>query len=331
MKILDSIRSFLSRKAFHILREKPYSYVDVEIGCKPFGRLLYLNIADMLTDLYAEVIWTPVLGYDTPKFKAWKSFVDLNGQRLLSYLLCKDGYAVIAYKQEQSGDYTFWQLRENAYNKRTTGDGTEIIMPKDPTLDFYILKSPTFEQNGVSDRELCAPAVEYIDNALNASSTVCKRLGTVVIASPKLPASATMPLKLSEGEKKDIEAELQKDYGALRKQNQIMLLPNEMTVQTVNLAGLDQRTQERVLLGVKMICDRLKVPANQVALIDANSNKALANGGELHEGDLAKYRSFKRLLNSTLFDMATEIGLKVNYIIENDPANQPDQTQEGNE
>ena len=68
---------------------------------------------------------------------------------------------------------------------------------------------------------------------------------------------------------------------------------------------------------VKIICDRIKVPANQVALINASSG--FSNGTELREGEIAKYRSFRRFLNATLYDFAAEIGLQVDYTIENEP------------
>jgi hypothetical protein len=198
-------------------------------------------------------------------------------------------------------------------------DGVQIVRPKDETLQYYVLKSPTFEQTGESDEHLCSPFIKYIDNALNASNTICERLGTFVIVSPKTPASAPMLTALNEKQKKDMEQALQTEYGALRKQNQVMLLPNEVATNVVNLAGLDLKTNERVRTAILAICDRIKVPANQVAVIDANSSKSLSNGTELREGDLAKYRSFRRLLNATLWDMATELGLSVDYTIENEP------------
>ena len=98
-----------------------------------------------------------------------------------------------------------------------------------------------------------------------------------------------------------------------------MLLPSEVSTNVINLAGLDQRTSERVLMAAKVIADRLKVPANQITLIDAASSKSLANGTEMREGDLAKYRSFRRYLDATLYKMADDLGLQPNYKLENEP------------
>lgn len=327
MKITDYIRGWFG--GYQVLRRWDTTYIDIDCGRTPFGRTVYVNIVQLLTDIYAEVEWT---GVDTPKFRAWKRYVDRNGQRLLTELLTKPaGYAVIAYTTDGE-QYTFWQLDSNEYTEHRLQDGSIIIRPKQESLMFHILKSPTFDQLGESDYHLCMPYIRYIDNALNASSTICERLGTFVIVSPKTPASAPMLTALNEKQKKDMEQALQTEYGALRKQNQVMLLPNEVATNVVNLAGLDLKTNERVRTAILAICDRIKVPANQVAIIDANSSKSLSNGTELREGDLAKYRSFMRLLNATLYDMAQEIGLTgVNYTIENEPKTAQNQTIENDE
>lgn len=112
---------------------------------------------------------------------------------------------------------------------------------------------------------------------------------------------------------------MQQSYGMLSRQRQVMVLPRPMDSQVVSLAAVDARMKDKAQLAILAITDRLKVPANQIGIIDANSSKALANGSELREGDLAKYRSFRRLLNATWYDMATELGMQVNYTLENEP------------
>ena len=125
--------------------------------------------------------------------------------------------------------------------------------------------------------------------------------------------------ELTETEKDELEKQLQKEYGMLSKQKQIMVMPRPMNSQVISLAAIDTKMKDKLNAAVLAIADRIKVPANQIALIDANSSKALSNGSELREGDTAKYRSFRRLLNSTFYDMATELGLRVDYTIENEP------------
>jgi hypothetical protein len=45
----------------------------------------------------------------------------------------------------------------------------------------------------------------------------------------------------------------------------------------------------------------------------------LSNGGELKEGDFAKYQTFERLLNKTFIALANAMLLKVDYQIYNKP------------
>ena len=92
-----------------------------------------------------------------------------------------------------------------------------------------------------------------------------------------------------------------------------------MTFEQVNLAGIDQKLEEKLKIAVEIIADKLRVPANKVALIDAESNKALANGSELTAGDLMLYKNFERLLDRSIMRMADDLGLKLDYNIYNKP------------
>ena len=93
-----------------------------------------------------------------------------------------------------------------------------------------------------------------------------------------------------------------------------------MDFTTVNLAGLDAKTIDKARFAVSAICDRFKVPSNQVSIIESTVGGAsLSNGGEIREGDLLKYKSFERLLNKTFIKMAKDIDLTIDYEIYNKP------------
>ena len=239
-------------------------------------------------------------------------------------LFNREGSAVIGWKKIGDG-FRFWQMSKDEYTLTTKEDET-IVKPHDKDANYYVLKSPTYEAIGKSDKLLCAPYIKYLDNILNGSSTIASRLGTFVIGSPTTPNNAPAAVVLSKQQKDELEKQIQNEYGSLSRQKQVMLLPNGMQWQVINLAGLDNKTAEKARLAILAICDRVKVPANQVAIIDANSSKSLSNGTELREGDMAKYRSFRRLLNATLYDFAVEIGLSVDYRIENEPKSVQGQT-----
>ena len=164
---------------------------------------------------------------------------------------------------------------------------------------------------------------------MNGSATVSKRLGAVVVASPKNLNNAPTAVVLSDEQKKKLEKDMREDYGALNKQSNLMILPREMTWQTINLAGLDLKMQEKVKTAILAIVDRIKIPANQVAIIDAQSSKQLANGGEIREGDKLKYKTFKRLFERTFVDMATYYGLKISYEVDGEPVGESGEIRTG--
>ena len=131
--------------------------------------------------------------------------------------------------------------------------------------------------------------------------------------------SSPTAVVLSDEQKKKMEKDLRDDYGALSNQSNIMLLPREMNWQVINLAGLELRLQEKVKTAILAIVDRVKIPANQVAIIDAQTNKQMANGSEIREGDKLKYKTFRRLFERTFVDMARSYALRISYAIDGEP------------
>lgn len=317
MKVLDSIKNRLSKIGNHTLFLRTGMYgVPIELTKHKFGEAAYLNILQLLTDIYAEVEWSSPT--ETPMYKAWEDFVNRNGQRILTQLLNDEGYIVVGYHSEELADgrvWSFYQLPTSAYSTKTIGNRIEVYCYDKEQL-FYVIKSPTFEQTGKGDHEWCKPFIAMLDAVLNGATTTAERLGAYVVMSPK---NDNFGGTINKDEKKVLEDELQQDYGMLGKQRQMMVLTRPMDSQVVSLASVDTKMNEKYRAAVLGIADRLKVPANQIAMIDANSSKALSNGSELREGDIAKYRSFRRLLNATLYDMATELGMRVDYTIENEP------------
>ena len=206
-------------------------------------------------------------------------------------------------------------MPENKY-RVASNNGREYIECFDSAQLFYVLKSPTYEQTGYSDHWHCRGYIAMLDAVFNGATTTAERLGAYVVMSPKQDAVGGIML---EKEKKDLEKELQQDYGMLNRQRQIMVMPRPMDSAVISLANVDVRMKEKATLATLAIADRLKVPANQIALIDGGQAKSFANGTEYREGDIAKYRSFRRLLNATFYDMAVELGLQVNYTLENEP------------
>lgn len=317
MNIFKHIADLLKfRKRDNILLGSNVStFSALSLSHLPFARLIFLNIIELLTDLINDVTFV-YSGYETSEkrilFGRFKAFVELYGQLVLHRVFI-DGYAVIGLK-----DWGFVLLEPNEYQIISEGNKTRIVS-LNPDVDIYIMRSSSFEVTGQSDYQVLQPFLQYLDNVLNSSNTICERLGALVVASPKDNSASPTATVLTKDQKDKLEKELQKEYGSLSDQKVIMVLPRGMNFDTISLASLDVKTTERVKMAILAICDRIKVPSNQVAIIDANSSKTLANGSELREGDRNKYQSFERLLNKTFIRMASELGLIVDYTIYNKP------------
>lgn len=279
-----------------------------------FARLVWYNICDLLTDITEQVDVQTGGGSssnDTYKAAAFRTFFYANGKYVLQRLF-DDGWLPIGWD-----GLRFWVMDAKEYATPTDGDKT-VVKPY-ANVEVYVMRSDTFRIYGMSDRSICEPWLNFLDNVCNASSTISERLGVVVMASPKSAPSAPTATLLNKEQKKELEEAIRTDYGALSRQSQVMLLPREMAWQVVNLAGLDTRTMEKAKLCITAIADRIKVPANQISLIDSNSSKALANGGELREGDKSKYKSFRRLFERTFMQMAIDLGINITYSIDGEP------------
>ena len=330
MKILDEIKRRLVKEGEVLFINRTSFFFDGWGLCAySFANLIWYNICDLLTDLVEDVKMTNENG-DKPlsdaglKFAAYKAFVYMWGKAILQRLY-DDGFVVVGYDPSA---VRFWQMDSTQYTQVNTGNVT-AIQPTDPTVELYVMKSSSFVMYGLSDRALCKGWLDFLDDVMNGSATVSKRLGAVVVASPKNLNNAPTAVVLSDEQKKKLEKDMREDYGALNNQSNLMILPREMTWQTINLAGLDLKMQEKVKTAILAIVDRIKIPANQVAIIDAQSSKQLANGGEIREGDKLKYKTFKRLFERTFVDMATYYGLKIGYEVDGEPGGESGEIRTG--
>lgn len=293
------------------------------LTCLPFGELVFQNVVELLTDLDNDVTFTLADGRGMMTFAEFKRFFEDYGEMAM-WRVYRHGFAVIGVRRHEDNDVqvvTSIRLLDADEWREVQDHGDTFIKTKDETTEAYVMKSTTFRTKGVSDWLLCKPAIEFLDNTLNASNTAVKKLGAFVVASPDNGGSmAPTVATLKPEDKKEMEETISKEYGMLSKQRQIMLLPRGMKFETVSLTNLDQRLTERVRMAVELIADRIKVPASQIAVIDATAGKSLSNGGEVHEGDSLKYKTFERMLNKTFVAFATWLGIKVDYTIYNKPA-----------
>lgn len=318
MKVLDYIAKILPKKVSILFDQSGQGvFGNWYTESRDYSSLIWLNICAILNDLVEDVKVTldPSQQKDKDKmylFAAFRQFVYAWG-RVVMQRLEDDGFVIIGYDGSR-----LWLMNSNEYTTPSDNNLT-YVKPNKDGVQAYVMRDTAYILRGRSRLSLCRPWLDFLDDVCNGSATVSKRLGAVVIGSPKTYSGAPTPTVLTEEQKKKIESEIQENYGALRQQNQVMVLPKEMAFQVVNLAGLDLKFQEKVRECVLAIADAVQVPANQVALIDANSSKSLSNGTELREGDKAKYKAFHRLFERTFVMMAMDFGLKIAYQVDGEP------------
>lgn len=329
LKEMGAIRNFINR----IIPER-YSVIS-NYGLRglfgewmvrrDFASLIWYNICDILADILEDVDMKGGNVSEEGKlfFAQFKAFVYVWGRTTLQ-LLWDKGYCVIGYSSTRGA---FWLMTQNGYYETTKGD-ISTATPYDASVQIYVMRSPSFIAFGMSDKQMCRPWLEFLDDICNSSATVNKRLGALVVASPKNLTNSSTATVLTKEMKESMEKEISEDYGSLRNQRNLMILPREMSWQTINLAGLDLKTLDKAKMCILAICDRLKAPANQIAIIDANSMKTLANGSEMREGDKAKYKAFRRIFERTFADMARSLGIIFEYTIKGEPMDEEPKQEE---
>lgn len=314
MGLIGTIRNRLYRR-YQVLSSCVSSWVSC--GSLPYGNAIFRNIVELLTDLANDVQWVNKEG-DVMRFAEWCAFFERDA-KLALWRMYRNGFAVIGFN-EISGELRL--LDENEYNV-SSGMCVTYAEPKsDRWTTCYVLRSDLYRSEGLSDYALCVPFLTFLDNVMNSSNTASEKMGTFIVASPETPNGYPTPVVMSKQDKAAMEETLSKEYGSLSKQKQIMLLPRGMKFETISMEAIDRNLTDKVRLAVLAICDRVKVPSNQVSIIDANSGKTLSNGSELREGDYNKYQSFERLLNCSFVKMASDMGLRLTYTIYNKPTRQ---------
>lgn len=307
------LRTF--RSGSNVINPRWGSYYNgsIVLSQERYGKMIFVTITKLLTNLINDVTFIKKNG-SVEDFATFNAFVNTQGQFALNRLFL-DGYLVIG--KSNAGLKILGNNEYNTIGKEKVMVATPIN--KELYTECYVMRSQTYDLMAVSDLSFCSPFIKYLDNSFNASNTALERLGALVVCSPKTPSKMPAVVTLTKEEKDDLEKEIETQYGALSKQKQIIILPQEMAFETISLANLDLHTEKRTRLAIEAICDVIGVPANQVALIDANSSKSLSNGSELIAGDFSKYQSFERLLNQTFVRMAEDMGLSVDYEIYNKP------------
>lgn len=312
MSIKNSIAKWVLGDYSFIGKDNGRSYLpDFHETRQEFSQVIFMNIVELLTDIANDVTFTLKSG-NQMFFSDFTLFFNSTGQQVLNKLFNK-GFAVIAYNK---GGFILVEDDEFSVDSKN-----KVLLNTNyySNHEIYVMKSDSFVMSGKSDRQFLSGFLTYLNNVLNASNTTTARLGSLIMASPVTPAGANTLATLRKEQVEEIEKDLSENYGGLKNQKQIHVWKQQMQFTQINLSGLDSKTIEKSKFAIQSICDRLKIPANQVSMIEGTTSNGLSNGGELREGDLLKYKTFERLLNKTFVKMAKDLDLIVDYTIYNKP------------
>lgn len=315
MKIRDKIRNSILNLIGEIspnrVKRQAHS-INFQIGNFKFAEVIFENITEILIDLQSDTSLIFQGGNDI-SFDIINLFFKKEGKKFLYYtyrygrvfLIFEDNVLTIADPID--------------IQKETRGDYDYYFSKKDKAKRVIVFDSEHYQMYGKSHFDKLFPFFDLLNNILNASNTITKRLGVAVFATPVTPGSSSFTGNLTPEQKKKIEQELENTYGALESQNILHILTEDLKFNQINLAGQNINLTERSKIAILTIADKIKVPANQISLIDASASKAFANGSEILAGDFQKYQSFERLLVSTIYPLAEILGCSITYDIYNKP------------
>lgn len=192
---------------------------------------------------------------------AGRSKYFLNNEINVAYAeLFNNGFLLFLKRTDKDGKTTDVKYIRKAEAKQTinvwTYEGEELEV-------FY---SDTYEIFGISDAMLLKDVLKSIDNSLNASQTVIKKLGAVIVGTPEQPSQNPQAVSINDKDKEKLEQDTKNDYGMLDEQKQFMFLRRPLNLQRIALGGKDLMITENVEIFTKILCDNMDIPYDVMAL-----------------------------------------------------------------
>lgn len=167
--------------------------------------------------------------------------------------------------------------------------------------ELEIFYSDTYEIFGMSDAALLKDTLKAIDNSLNASQTVIKRLGAVIVGTPEQPTQNPQMVQIDKDTKELLEKDTQNDYGMLDEQKQFMFLRRPLKLQRIALGGKDLLITENVEMFTKILCDNMDIPYDVMAMSGqstfANQEQAEKSMQDSAEAFVSKIWTFFNVMN----------------------------------
>ena len=179
----------------------------------------------------------------------------------------------------------------------------------------HAIYSTSYKLHGKSDTQILREDFQHIDNILNAVSTSVKRMGALVLLTPK--DGNSLPVMMDEADIKEFEQDLAKDYGTLDAQSPVKIMRRSFDVSNISLAGATLRTNENLQTAVKIVCDVLEVPYEIVsAAIVGNPNQTGVYQAEAVD---RLYKTVEKYVNIFVKFASKELNLEIDYNITTAP------------
>ena len=209
--------------------------------------------------------------------------------------LFNNGFLLFLKKKDENGKLAGIKYIRKAQATQNlnewTYDGQELEI-------FY---SDTYEIFGMSDAVLLKDTLKAIDNSLNASQTVIKRLGAVIVGTPEQPTQNPQMVQIDKDAKELLEKDTQNDYGMLDEQKQFMFLRRPLRLQRIALGGKDLLITENVEMFTKILCDNMDIPYDVMALSGqstfANQEHAEKSMQDSAEAFISKIWTYFNVMN----------------------------------
>ena len=242
--------------------------------------------------------------------------------------LLQYGYTAVAYSNDRFITINHKWL--------SLGQDGKVILPAaiiykgvtyqiDPMFT-YCMTTETFDIFQLSDFDLLEPFFRLIDSTFSNTQSAMEAGGKVLMISPA-GGDAHTSAYLDPLQKKEWEESFNDDYVNSDKSIVSTFFSNiPALVNEIDLTALSQNTMLTVKDLILLLAGHLRIPANQIPIIDANTSHGFSNGGELLLGDTLKYKTVKRLM-TYFVDIAAAFGMTATYILKNDPELRVDNTQ----
>ena len=180
--------------------KRPMRSVDFPLGNFKFAEVIFENITEILIDLQSD---TTLLfqGGNKISFDIVNLFFKKEGKKFLYYSY-RYGRVFLTFE-----DNVLTIAEPIDIQKETRGDYDYYFSKKDKAKRVIVFDSEHYQMYGKSHFDKLFPFFDLLNNILNASNTITKRLGVAVFATPVTPGSSSFTGNLTPEQKKKIEDE----------------------------------------------------------------------------------------------------------------------------